>query len=289
MSFLFVDTAFNTDTSALITGQKVIHAEEPYLITNAFGQTIFMPSLLGETIGQLAAWAVMNALDFTKRPVAGVVSQVNIMGEVKPGDVVSLEANIDKLDALAVEYHGCARVGDKKVFEIVNALGPLMPMADFIDKEVVIEQYHAVTEGMRPSNQEEYQPLKPFGLALTQFDNLIEYHQDAVIATKDIKKEAPYFSDHFPLKPVLPLTLLLQSKLNLMATHVKEFYGDDYRSVSVRKIKMSRFVVPGERVETRMNLKKASKSKLIYSFKSYVGEQRVCVCEAIFAKGAAYE
>ena len=45
------------------------------------------------------------------------------------------------VDDRAVQYHSVARVGEELIFSIEGALGPLLPMADFIDTDEIRRQF----------------------------------------------------------------------------------------------------------------------------------------------------
>ena len=84
MSFLLVDRITKFVSGKSIEGVKQISISEPYLtrLGSSSKNPVFISALVGEAVGQLAAWAVMHALNFKKRPVAGIVSKVNIFEDV---------------------------------------------------------------------------------------------------------------------------------------------------------------------------------------------------------------
>lgn len=295
MSFILVDGISHFQSGISARGVKHITASEPYLTRSySSGELIYLPSLIGESVGQLAAWAVIDALKFQKRPVAGIVSQVNILGEVRVGQTLQLTAEIDALDDEAVEYHGAAYVGDKKVFEIESAIGPMMAMSDMNPTSEVKRQLSQLLEtnvdltdiaDCFADNSIAAQALINLGPSPhAGFDDLLAFEQGKkCIALKRVSRSAPFLADHFTLNPVLPLTILLESKISLAQRYVQQFYADKpYQVVAVRKVKMSQFVRPGNIVRTEMMVKE-KQDQLFCQFKSYVGSQRVCVCEVLMS------
>ncbi len=125
----------------MVRGLKHITLDDPFLCANKHGHACFTTSLIGEALGQLAAWQVMSAVDFTKRPVAGVVAAVRFHRPAYLGETLLLESFIDNLDDSAVQYHSVARAGQDIVFEIDGALGPMLPMDDFINQDEIRNQY----------------------------------------------------------------------------------------------------------------------------------------------------
>ncbi len=57
-----------------------------FLTVDDQGYACFIPSLLGETLGQLAAWNVMAYLDFSHSPVAGVVTHATMHRQAYVGE-----------------------------------------------------------------------------------------------------------------------------------------------------------------------------------------------------------
>jgi 3-hydroxymyristoyl/3-hydroxydecanoyl-(acyl carrier protein) dehydratase len=104
-------------------------------------------------------------------------------------------------------------------------------------------------------------------------------------AFKKISRAAPYFADHFPHKPVLPLTLLLEFCSNLAQDFMQaSAWSQNYRLVTMQRIKMSDFVQPGDVVETEVLVKKQEEGRLILHFRSFVLQKRVCVVDFVYSE-----
>jgi 3-hydroxymyristoyl/3-hydroxydecanoyl-(acyl carrier protein) dehydratase len=296
MRFLFVDRIIQSSPGQWIRGVKHITADDFYLTKDEQGRPCFIPSLIGETLGQLAAWNVMAHNKFTLRPVAGVVSSARLCRPAYVGETVLLESFIDALDDTAVQYHSIARVGDEPIFIIDGALGPLLPMADFIQLEEIQQQY---LELDRPGDWEHFcalthqantvdtLPAKVHCIPMA-FDRIIEcIPGEYLVAEKRVTKAAPYFPDHFPKKPVLPMTVLLECVQQLARHFVSQtqFLGG-YLICELRKIKMNVFVQPGDVVVAHMKIKQQTDNQLILTCRSEVDGKRVCVVDVVLnAKG----
>lgn len=293
MSFLFVDRILHMDEGRFIRGIKHITLSDMYLTPGEPGERwTFMPSIMGETLGQLGAWCAMHANGFKWRPVAGVVSAVHIQGQAVIGDTVLLETTIDALDDTAVEYHSVATVNGQPIFTIEHALGPMLPMEDFIDPAEVKRQFARI---YRPDSNNTYNSnniqlssnnLSPITTHI-DFDNIITWQLgECVVAQKHFSLSAPYILDHFPRKPVLPLTILLQAKLTLATRFIMASFEDGlhFKPMTVRKIKMSGFVQPGDSVITHMRIKEKTEHRIIIGYQTTLADKRVCMAEAIFEK-----
>lgn len=296
MRFLFVDRILQLSPGKLARGIKHVTRDDAYLCQNEEGRYCFIPSLIGETLGQLAAWSVMAANDFTLRPVAGVVASARMHRPAYVGETLLLESIIESFDHQAVQYNSVARVGTELVFTIEGALGPLLPMSEFIDQNLVHHQFNEIN---RPGDwpQLENKILNgeltmPTLAHVMHFDRILDCESGVSLrAEKCITRGAPYFPDHFPNKPVLPLTVLLESKMNL----AKEFlvrapFNQSYKVSELRKIKMSAFVYPGDVLTCEVKVKQQDEQQLILSYRSEVDGKRVCVLELLMtAKGGSDE
>jgi 3-hydroxymyristoyl/3-hydroxydecanoyl-(acyl carrier protein) dehydratase len=295
MRFLFVDRILHSVRGERICGIKHVTADDYYLSSTAEGRLHLTSSLIGETLGQLAAWNVMEALDFSQRPVAGVASSAMVFRPAYVGETLLLESYIDALDEKAVQYHSIARVNDEIVFKIDGALGPLLPIQGFIDEGKVRQQYAEI-----------YRPAEWPGLSLAKstamvvgapgevararqtnslfaFDSILSLEPGIrLTAVKNISRSAPYFPDHFPNKPVLPMTVLLECKLNLAQTFIQlAQLPQAYRIAEMRRIKMSDFVYPGDVVVCHLQVKRQEVDELVLSFRTEVEGKRVCVMELL--------
>src|SRR4030095_10715226 len=79
-AFSFVDRITGLEPGRAIRGRYSIPA----------GLANFPMALVGEAVGQLAAWAAMAALEFKCRPVAGLAAEVNFFAPVRPGQILEL-------------------------------------------------------------------------------------------------------------------------------------------------------------------------------------------------------
>ena len=332
MCFLFVDRIVATIPGKLIRGVKHVTKDDDYLCYDTVGQIAFAPSLIGETLGQLAAWNVMAFHDFSLRPVAGIVASACLLRGVHPGETLLLESVIDELDDAVVRYHSIAKVGNEPVFIVDGAIGPLLPMTNFIDVDVVRRQFNeinrpgdwdvVVANASTPCSEKTrffknsygYSPSTSRGLTsgssnsldslpdpkvrpqdvnfrVLQFDHIVEVEPGVHwTAEKLVSRTAAYFPDHFPNNPVLPMTVLLECKLNLAHQFVSKLIKElgsrgNYQVCELRKIKMNEFIHPGDVVVCHLKLKQLNDEELVLSCQSLVDGKRVCVVEIV---GAIY-
>lgn len=289
MRFLFVDRILSLSSpTGSVCGIKHITPADFYLSSDESGRCCFIPALIGETLGQMTAWAVMHQNDFRFRPVAGIVESVTVQRPAYVGETLALESWIDTLDETAVQYHGEVRVGSELVFRLEGALGPMLPMTDFIDPQMVRRQFAEIN---RPGDWPYLPVTTPLAIAESRQQIALVYDHitDSVpgvrlSAVKHVTRAAPYFPDHFPHKPVLPLTVLLECHMNL----AKEFlsragWREQYRIRTLRRIKMSDFVYPGDVVTCDLTVKSHNAQELILRFCAMVAGKRINVLEMVLA------
>jgi 3-hydroxymyristoyl/3-hydroxydecanoyl-(acyl carrier protein) dehydratase len=293
MRFLFVDRIVDFVSGEWIRGIKHITRDDFYLIEDEQGRACFIPSLIGETLGQLAAWNVMQQNEFTLRPVAGVVNSAKLYRSAFVGETLLLESYIDTVDERAVLYHSKAKVGEELIFSIEGALGPLLPMTHFISAETIRRQFAEIYHPgdwsiisaipADASSCELNSKLPSTTVAPMTFDTVLSCDPgDSLIAEKKITLSAPYFPDHFPYKPVLPLTVLLECKINLAREFVaRAAYPAHYHVSELRKVKMNDFVLPGDVVVCQVKVKEISEKELILTYRSEVDGKRVCVVDIV--------
>lgn len=292
MRFLFVDRIVESFPGQLIRGIKHITQDDTFLTVDEQGRPCFIPSLIGETLGQLAAWNVMHRLEFSHRPVAGIVAKAAMHRPAYVGETLLLESFIERIEDSVMQYHSVARIGNETVFTLEGALGPLLPMDDFIDPDEVKQQFSEINRpgdwaiissaSTRLSNSDLMLNME-LPLVSMNFDRVCSCEPGvSLLAEKRITRAALYFDDHFPRKPVLPLTVLLECKLNLAYEFVaRSGYAVSYSVSEFRKIKMNEFVHPGDVLKCYVSVKKQTAEELILTFRSEVLGKRVCVVDVV--------
>jgi len=280
--FHFVDQILEFDPGRHALGVKHVAPDETFVRVIPGGVPVLLPCIIGEALGQLGAWSLMAANDFALRPVAGVVGEVAITGEAVAGDTVLLDTTIDSVTEDAVVYHAAASVDGETVLRLENALGPLLPIEEFNDPEELRTHLARIR---RPRDPAETPPAgvgaaEPFDVS---FDETLSFEPGKqATAVRTLSGSEPYLADHFPRKPVLPLSLLLESLLQLGQELLQG--GDTlYIPTGVRKIKMKRFVEPGSSLVARLRVAEQNAEEALLKFFCELDGVRICVGEAQYS------
>ena len=213
------------------------------------GIDAFPAALVAEAVGQLAAWVAMDSIDFRGRPVAALATETWFRGAAAPGQTLDLEVDILECDDDAVAYNGRARIGASDVIELVDCLGPMLPVADFDAPEAMRERLFLLRKGGAPPGR--FRGIAPIPVDVTH------RAPGALRATLDVPASAPFFADHFPRRPVFPATLLLDMQMRLaldLAQESPAMASGAPHPIRVTHVKMRSFIVPSQRLEIGVEL-----------------------------------
>jgi 3-hydroxymyristoyl/3-hydroxydecanoyl-(acyl carrier protein) dehydratase len=213
----------------------------------------FPASLMAEAVGQLAAWSSMAQLDFAVRPVAGLANAVHYHQLPTPGCTLQLQADIERCDAEAVAYSGKAFIDGQLALELVDSLGPMLAMEDFDAPEAVRGDFHTLLGGGASAN-------RFGGVPLPDLHELRSEAGERLSATLRVPEaaDAPYFSDHFPRRPVFPGTLLMDALALLSVQLVQQSaplagHGE-LVARKVSQVKIRSFTAPGAQLQLEVVL-----------------------------------
>jgi 3-hydroxymyristoyl/3-hydroxydecanoyl-(acyl carrier protein) dehydratase len=219
--------------------------------------TRFPASLMAEAVGQLAAWSAMAQLDFAFRPVAGLAAETHYRRITGPGQTLTLEADIARCDPEAVAYSGRALIEGRVALELVDCVGPMLPMEEFDAPDAVRADFDTLrTTGAVPGRFP--------GVPAPQIEVREHAAGERLRATLQVptREDAPYFDDHFPRRPVFPGTLLLDALAGLAVTLAREAMpgpaAETLMPTQVGNVKIRSFTTPGTALELEIDLLEAS-------------------------------
>ena len=128
-----------------------------------------------------------------------------------------------------------------------------------------------------PINSSEIERLLPHRYPFLLVDRVVEFEKDKrVLAYKNVTCNEPFFTGHFPGHPVMPGVLVVEALaqagglLTQLSRDPSELGKDTFYLVKVDNAKFSRMVVPGDKLELDVELRRR-----IRNMAQYVGIARV--------------
>ena len=210
----------------------------------------FSSCLVAEAVGQLAAWVSMAHIDFRGRPVAALATETRFYGDAVPGRMLDLAVDIDSCDDETVAYSGQANMDGKPISELIDCLGPMLPVADFDSPEALRARFELLLAGGAT-------PGRFHGVERPEVVPFDRTPGQALKATLRVPSDAPFFGDHFPRRAVFPATLLLDTEIRLALDLAREANWMTDRApkpVRITHVKMRSFIAPGQNVELAVDL-----------------------------------
>jgi 3-hydroxymyristoyl/3-hydroxydecanoyl-(acyl carrier protein) dehydratase len=272
-AFSFVDRIDEFEPSRRARGRFLVPA----------ALAAFPACLVAEAVGQLAAWVAMDAVDFRGRPVAALAGETRFVAPVAPGSMLELAADIESCDDDAVSYAGWAAVDGRRVIELHDCFGPLLPTAEFDAPEALRDRLALLRgEGAPPARFRGIDALvaTPAGGERGQSRR----------ATLAVPASAPFFADHFPRRPVFPATLLLDAGIRLALELASELpawpAGTPLRLVSMTRVKVRSFTPPGQRLDLTVSLQESARDRASIALAVSADEKSVATARVEIRAGA---
>ena len=211
----------------------------------------FPACLVAEAVGQLAAWVSMEHIDYRGRPVAALASETRFLADAHPGATLELSVTIDQCDDEAVAYGGEARSNGRRLIELVDCLGPMLPVADFDAPDALRARFALLRGKGAPPGR--FRGVVPPKVTVTE-----RVAGEALRARLEVPAAAAFFHDHFPRRPVFPATLLLDTEIELALELARGASWAAHRAVTPHKVthvKMRSFITPGQALDLAIDMK----------------------------------
>lgn len=125
--FLLVDKITEFEEDRRIVGIKNVSLNERYLAHRPGGPPALPPTILTEAVAQVGAILILAKPENREKLIYFLgIEQVRYLKPVHPGDIVVIEATVERLRSRMGQLKGFARVGDTRVVEgtMAFALGP---------------------------------------------------------------------------------------------------------------------------------------------------------------------
>lgn len=249
-AFSFVDRIIDFEEGARARGDFAVPA----------GIAAFPSCLVAEAVGQLAAWVAMAKVSFRGRPVAALANETRFLGEVRPGDLLELEVAIESCDDEAVAYAGWASVDGRRIIELQDCLGPMLPVEEFDAPTALAERFALLCGPGAPTG-------RFHGVVAPRLESGATVAGESATATLQVPLAAPFFADHFPRRPVFPATLLLDAQIG----HAMQLAEPGAVPLRMTHVKMRAFMAPGDMLQLEARRAPGEATRILLSARNAEG------------------
>lgn len=116
--FLLVDRVTEIEPGVRVKGYKLVTANEPHFTGHYPDYNVMPGVLITEAMAQLGGVVILSLPDFEgKRPLLSGIDGARYRGQVRPGDKLDLEIEIERLKGRMGKGKGTAYVDGKLVAE----------------------------------------------------------------------------------------------------------------------------------------------------------------------------
>ncbi len=239
----------------------------------------FTPTLIAEAVGQLAAWVAMEQCGFASRPVAGIANECRFLAEPAPRAALELAIELESADRDAVAYSGVAQVGGTAILGLDGCVAPMLPMEEFDDPVAVKRRFGKLLGGGLAAHECSVEQGSSPRFQRASFT------RDTARAALAVPLDAPYYCDHFPRKPVLPGTLLLDAMM-VLGLELAARSGASAASrlpLTVRDVKLRSFLAPGTALELRAELARGTGGELKLALAAQAATKRIATASMLLS------
>ena len=136
------------------------------------------------------------------------------------------------------------------------------------------------------------QKLLPHRYPFLMVDRVVEFEAGRrIVCHKNATINEPFFQGHFPGRPVMPGVLVIEALaqaggLLIQLSNEADATGKVFYLVKVDGAKFSRMVVPGDRIELNVTLKRTICNMAMFDSVALVDGQQVACAEILCAEVA---
>jgi 3-hydroxyacyl-[acyl-carrier-protein] dehydratase len=141
-----------------------------------------------------------------------------------------------------------------------------------------------------PLESAEIQKLLPHRYPFLLVDRVLEVELGKrILAYKNITQNEPFFTGHFPGLPIMPGVLIVEALAQAggvltQLSHEGETAGRLFYMVKVDNARFNKMVVPGDRLELDVSIKRVIRNMAIYAGIARVDGEQVASAEVLCAE-----
>jgi 3-hydroxyacyl-[acyl-carrier-protein] dehydratase len=262
MRFLFVDRICELDRGSRVRAVKNISWYGDFLEELFPGLPVFSPVIAAEAAAQALSWLIVEAKDFSVKPLITVLDSYTCARHVQPGDQIEMEGRVESFQPESALAHARILLNKKPVAEINHGVCYLYPLQELQDPESARRQFKNLTDNKVPlpaaaQLHAEALPHRANAAPAARpwVDRVIEYEAGKKITgIRNVTSTEDYFNDHFPRRPILPGVIImagLTSVAQLLLGPLLAANGIEHKKAVLRqakKIKFRKLVQPGDQL-----------------------------------------
>jgi 3-hydroxyacyl-[acyl-carrier-protein] dehydratase len=135
--------------------------------------------------------------------------------------------------------------------------------------------------------------LLPHRYPFLLVDRVVEFEPNKrILGIKNVSVNEPFFEGHFPSQPVMPGVLVIEALAQAggLLTQLSKRSGDDpegeklFYLVKIDNARFSKMVVPGDRLELDVELKRTIRNMAMYTAVARVDGAQVASAEILCAE-----
>ena len=134
MKFRFVDKITDYEENKLITGVKVVSLEEYFLLTRFGSRKQFPPTLMMESIFQLANFLIYKSFH-NRLALLTMFNRIEIKKLLGPGDKMVMHVRLDSNIGDSVKLSGTGFVDGREVIIGEGCIGVLVDLSTLYDPD----------------------------------------------------------------------------------------------------------------------------------------------------------
>jgi 3-hydroxyacyl-[acyl-carrier-protein] dehydratase len=141
-----------------------------------------------------------------------------------------------------------------------------------------------------PLDVAEIQRMLPHRYPFLLIDRIVEYEPGKrVLAYKNVSANEAFFQGHFPARAVMPGVLVIEALAQAggvltQLTHGGNAEGRLFYLVKIDNAKFSRMVVPGDRLDLEVNIRREIRNMTQYNSVARVDGQQVASADILCAE-----
>lgn len=132
--------------------------------------------------------------------------------------------------------------------------------------------------------------LLPHRYPFLLVDRVVELEPNKrVLAYKNVTQNEPFFTGHFPERPIMPGVLVVEALAQaggmlIQLSHDGQATGRMFYLVKIDNARFSRMVVPGDRLDLEVTLKRLIRNMALYSGVASVNGETVASADILCAE-----